>query len=127
MTHVESELSDVRGSKVFAKIDFCSGCWQLSLGEEGQEALSFMTPNGVQKPLRSTHGDRNCGPNFQSPVELCIVEIREHLKVWIDDFLVHHQNENCFPGSPPNVFKVCRNCRLKISAKKTVLFAKQVR
>ena len=64
MPHVESELSGVRGSTVFAKIEFCSGYWQLLLGEEGQGALSFMTPKGVQKPLRTTQGGNNCEPNF---------------------------------------------------------------
>lgn len=64
--HVEFQLLDVRGSTAITKIDFCSGYQQLPLGVQGQRALSSMTPQGVQKPRRTTEGGKKCGPNFHS-------------------------------------------------------------
>ena len=42
MPHIDSELSDMAESKVFATIEFVSGYLQLPLAEHSQELLSFM-------------------------------------------------------------------------------------
>ena len=60
-------------------------------------------------------------------MEPCFVEIREHLKAWLNDLLVYNQSENGSLEVLQSFFKVCRNRPLKISGTKTALFAKQDR
>jgi len=93
MPHIDSELSGLAGSTFFATINFPSGCWQLPLDEVSQELLCFMTPSTVLQPTRCTQGARNAGPTFQSKVEPLFVAIRELLKAWLDEFMLHNQTE----------------------------------
>ena len=65
MPHIESELSDTADSSAFAKLDFCNAYWQLPLDEDGQEALSFTTPKGIMKPMRTPQGGKIALPVFR--------------------------------------------------------------
>lgn len=118
MPHIDFELQDVRGSIVFAKMDFTSGYWQLSLHEDSQDALSFMTPSGVWMPLRTTQGAKKSAPNFQIKVEPCFAELRKNLIAWLDDFLVHVRTEKELLQVIRRFFVICRLRRLKLSARK---------
>lgn len=127
MPHIDSELADLAGSKHFALIDFPSGYWQLPLDEDSQELLSFMTPTTVIQPKRCTQGAKNAGPNFQSKVEPLFAGIREFLKAWLDDFMLHNETEEGLLDALDKFFMVCLNRKLKISARKTHLFLLVVR
>ena len=129
MPHIESELSDTADSSAFAKLDFCYAYWQLPLGEDGQEALSFTTPNGIMKPIRTPQGGKNCASNFQAKVEPCFEEIRDNLKAWLDDFLIHCKDEHHLLRVLRIFFRICRERRLQVSAlaHKTKLFKHKVR
>lgn len=72
MPLIDAELNDVRGSKIFGNIDFCSRYWQLALATRCQHLLTFMIPRGVVKPARATQGIHNSGQNFQQVVAPCI-------------------------------------------------------
>jgi hypothetical protein len=126
MPHLESELADLASSTYFATIDFASGYWQLPLSETSQSLHSFVTPQGIFQPTRMLQGARNSGANFQSRVELCFLSIRQSLKAWLDDFLLHHHSESGLLDTLAS-FQICRDRRLKISARKSVLFTNQVR
>jgi len=93
MPHIDSELSDMVGSKCFSSIDFTSGYWQLPLHEDSQEYLCFATANRVIQPTRCTQGAKNCAANFQAKVEPLFYKIRKNMKAWIDDFITHTENE----------------------------------
>lgn len=56
VSSIEPKMGDVSGSPVFAEVDLTSGYWQLPLHPDRQDALSFMTPNGVCKLLRTAQG-----------------------------------------------------------------------
>lgn len=47
MLDIKKKLSDVKGSKCFCGIDFCSGYWQLPLEGNSKPLHAFMTPRGV--------------------------------------------------------------------------------
>lgn len=55
MPYIKSELQDVAGSTVFAKLYFTSGYWLLPLHEEIKYALSFVSPSGIWRSLPTTH------------------------------------------------------------------------
>lgn len=65
--------------------------------------------------------------NFQSRVEPCFAELRNFLKAWPDEFILHAKTEKELLDSLEIFFEVCTQRRLKISAKKSVLFSKVIR
>jgi hypothetical protein len=67
--HVESELSRLKSSKVFATFDLSHGYWQLSLASESQECQSFITPDGVYSPTRVLHGTINAVTHIQAVLQ----------------------------------------------------------
>lgn len=127
MPHIDSELSDMAGSLCFDVIDFVSGYWQLPLNESSQELLSFMTANMVVQPTRCTQGAKNAGANFQSKVEPLFTEIREMLKAWLDDFVLHCRTEEDLLDTLVIFFRVCRQSNLKVSIRKSKFFLRRVR
>ena len=93
MPHIDSEIYDFMGSSVFATMDFCSGYWQLPLEKESQEYHSIITLEGIYSPTRTQQGAKNSVANFQSKVEPLFRGMRENLKAWLHDFLVHSTDE----------------------------------
>lgn len=127
MPHLESECADFAGSQCFASIDFCSGYWQLPLDEESQNALSFITHEGIWQPTRTPQGAKNSACNFQSRVEPCFVSIRKNVKAWQDDFIIHHNSEKGLLEILGQFMQICRHRNLKISATKSTLFTTSVK
>jgi len=68
----------------------------------------------------------NAGANFQSRVESCFVSLRERLKAWLDDFLWHAKDEAELLSTLREFFDICRERRLKISARKSTLFSHSI-
>lgn len=68
MPNIEAELSDARGAKAFAALDFCSGYWQAPHHPDSQPLFEFMTPGSVAMPTRTTQGDTNYSARFQGKV-----------------------------------------------------------
>lgn len=49
------------------------------------------------------------------------------MKAWLDDFGLHSQSEQGLLDSLEKFFRICRERRLKISAKKSVLFSLRIK
>lgn len=65
MTHIDAVLQDGRGAEAFSAIDLTTGYWQLPLHVDNQHLYSFMTPNGVMQPTKTTHRGCNSTANFR--------------------------------------------------------------
>ena len=92
--HIESEVYDFKGSTCYGTVDLVSGYWQLPLEESSQAAHSIITPDGIYSPTRTQRGAVNSVENFQSKVEPLFHEMRDSLKAWLDDFIVHCVGES---------------------------------
>lgn len=125
MPNIEVELADVKGSTAFASIDFCSGYWQAPLHPDSQPLFSFMTPNGVVMPTRTTQGGTNSAANFQEKVSECFAELREDFKAWIDDFMIYARDEAHLLRILRTFFKICRKHRLIVSLPKSDFYRKE--
>jgi len=68
----------------------------------------------------------NAGAKCQSRVEPCFISIRERLKAWLDDFLLHAQTEREVISTLREFFRICREHRLKVSARKSTLFSHSI-
>ena len=127
LPHIDSELADFREKKCFAVIDFPSSYWQVPNGSELQELHSVITPVGIYSPTRTLQGGRNSAANFQSRVEPCFADIRDNLKAWLDDFILHARDCEELLHVLDRFFTICAEKRLKVSAKKSTLFAASVK
>lgn len=127
MPHIDAVLQDVRGSEAFAAIDFTSGYWQLPMDPDSQPLHSFMTPDGVMQPTRTTQGGCNSAANFQACVEPCFSELRENLLAWLDDFALHNQTEHGLLRVISRFLDICAEYRLVVSLPKSTFFAKEIR
>ena len=127
MPHIDSELCDMAGSLYFAIIYFVIGYWQLPLAEESQELLSFMSSKHFVQPTRCTQGAKNADANFQSKVEPLFTIIREHMKTWLDDFVLHCRTAEDLLDTFLKYFIICREANLKISIRKSQFFLQRVK
>ena len=125
MPNIEAELADARGARAFSSIDFCSGYWQAPLHPDSQPLFSFMTPNGVVMPTRTTQGGTNSAANFQEKVAECFTELRENFKAWIDDFMIFAKDEVHLLGILRKFFSICRKRRLVVSLPKSDFYRKE--
>lgn len=127
MPHIESELSDLSGSEAFAVIDFVSGYWQLPLSKESQDYHGVMTPSGIYSPTRTLQGGSTGVANFQAKVVPCFQSIMRNIKAWLDDFLIHASDEEALLTVLEKFLYICKEGRLKVSARKSQLFNTSVR
>lgn len=124
---VESELADVAGNTCFASIEFCSGYCQMQAHEDTQPFQSFITPKGVYQSKRPLRGLQNSMANFQSRVEPCFAEIRDELKAWLEDFLLHREDEAKLLQLLEIFLSICRARNLKVSITNSVFFTTVIR
>ena len=101
---------------------FCCGYWQLPLEEGSQAYHSLVTPLGIFKPTRTLQSGSNCVANFQSRIEPCFAEMRKVMKALLDDFILYTKTEYQLLDSLKAFFRICRERRLKISSRKSVLW-----
>jgi hypothetical protein len=129
MPNLQDELHDLHGSKVFAKLDFCQGYWQIPLHKDSQDCQSFITPDGVYTPTRVIHVTRNATQHLQSVLVVMMDNINSNIKVWLDDCLLHTKTktEDYLPATLNFFFKNCQEHGLKLRASKCVFFASTVR
>ena len=119
MPYIDSEIYDFSGSNVFATLDFVSGYWQLPLDADAQDAHSIITQRGIYSPTRTQQGATNSVANFQSKVEPLFRSMRDHLKAWLDDFILHCKSEE-------QLLKMLRQFFLDLSQARLVLVSQEV-
>lgn len=126
MPHLEAEINDFKGSKCFASIDFVSGYWQLPLAEDSWTCCGVVTPNGVLVSKRVLPGLTNSGAHFQRSVEPCFAELRMNLKAWLDDFSLYGKEEEDLLNVLERFLSICAQKNLFLSARKSILFTKEM-
>lgn len=99
---------------------------KLALFEESQPYLSFYTADGVVQLTRTTQGGCNSAANFQSQVEPCFGELRDHTLVWIDDFVLDEPNDDTLLNVLERFCEICAEENLVIWISKSTFFARSI-
>lgn len=86
--YINNELGDVKRSKCFCGIDFCSGYCQLPMEQKIQPLYAFTTPREIVQPAQTLQRAINSAANFQQKVEPCFAELRGNFEACIDDFTI---------------------------------------
>jgi hypothetical protein len=105
MPNLQDELHDLRGSEVFATLNFCQCYWQIPLHKDSQDCQSFITPDGVYAPTRVLHGTKNDTQNLQSVLVVMMDDIKSNIKVWLGDCLLRTKTEDNLLATLNSFFK----------------------
>lgn len=127
MSHIESELTWISYRTCYASIDLCNAYWQLPVDNATANLQSVWTPRGIFKSHRTLQGIHNSSPKFKSKVEPCFAPICNHTIFWLDDALLHAANKTELLNVLERFLHICRQRNLKVSARKSALFSKQIR
>lgn len=125
MPHLESELLDFSGSKCFASLYVVSGYWQLPL--DSHDACCIVTPRGFYTSKRVLQGLANSVAHLRRTIDPLFVDLREHIKICIDDFFAHAPNEPSLLDTLEHFLRICHKHGLWLSARKSSLFRKEIR
>lgn len=127
MPHVDSEVLDFANSTCFAVVDFASGYWQLPLHPDSYDACGIVTPKGVVASKRVLQGLANATAHFQRTIEPLFASLREHVKAWLDDFIIHAENEEKLLEVLDTFCRICGQHGLFLSAKKSTFFTREIK
>lgn len=107
-------------SKVFSAADLFTGFHQIKCSERAQEKLAITTEWGQFTWLHMPMGGKNAPAVFQRLMDNVFRSIpQDQLIVYLDDLLVHSQNEHDNLSQLDNVLGILGRSNLKIRAKKT--------
>ena len=126
MTHLESLLQDIEGSKCFANKDLAHGYWQIPLAEESQEMMSIQTPIGVYAYRRLVQRGSDSGNNFQAVLGEKFQGRVKNLIQWLEDFLFYSRDEEGILNDIREFLQACEEINLKVHAEKLNFFSKRV-
>ncbi|KAG3169912.1 hypothetical protein PI126_g2564 [Phytophthora idaei] len=89
MPSVATTSDAFKGKKVFGRVDFTKGFWQLPLHEASREVFSFTTPDGVFTPARVPQGAMDSALHFQGQIQTKLAPLIPHSAlVWVDDVIL---------------------------------------
>lgn len=91
--NLDSQIENIRESKLYASVNFPTSFWKLGLHEYFQHLHAFMAGKGVYMPTRTLQAGRNSAQIFRNKVAACFNKMIDSLKTLIDDFAVHRKTE----------------------------------
>lgn len=116
---VEETLARLEDAKVFTKLDFNSGFWQLSLDKRSRKYTTFLTPFGRFAYKRVPFGITSAPELFQKTVNDVIKTLNmDSVLVHADDILVTGRNVMEHDRNLHKVLKLLRDFGLTLNAKK---------
>ncbi|KAJ8537358.1 hypothetical protein ON010_g13238 [Phytophthora cinnamomi] len=89
MPSVATTTDGFQNKKVFGRVDFTQGFWQLPLDEASRAIFTFITPDGVFTPCRVPQGAMDSTLHFQSQVQTKLAPLIPHSAlVWVYDVIL---------------------------------------
>ncbi|OWY90189.1 Retrovirus-related Pol Polyprotein from transposon 302 [Phytophthora megakarya] len=128
MPSAATMLNAFEGMKVFGRVDFTQGFWQMPLHEDSREMFSFVTPDGVYTPTRVPQGAMDSALHFQSQVQAKLAPlIPKSALVWVDDVILFAPTLPEFLDTLRVFFRVVQEANFKLNAAKSSLFELEIK
>ncbi|GMF12467.1 unnamed protein product [Phytophthora lilii] len=120
-------IAKVKGACFFATFDLFKGFWQLLLHPDCREFFSFITHDTVYTPTRVPQGATDSPIHFQNQMQEVFQDmLYKNLLVWVDDIVIFAKTVEEFLDVIRKFFARLREYGLKLNAKKSCLFARQI-
>ncbi|KAE8969903.1 hypothetical protein PR003_g28562, partial [Phytophthora rubi] len=120
-------IAKVKGAYYFATFDLFKGFWQLMLHPDCQEFFSFITNDTVYTPTRVPQGATDSPIHFQNQMQEVFRDmLYDNVLIWVDDIVVFARTVEEFLAVLKKFFERLRQYGLKLNAKKSCLFAREI-
>ena len=125
LPHIQDFTRDLRGAKVFSKIDLVRAFHQMPLAEDAIPKTAVITPFGLFEFLKMPFGLCNAAQAFQRFMDL-VVRGLEGVYVYIDDILVSSTTAEEHETQLRALFRRLNDHGLVVNPQKSILGAKAV-
>lgn len=117
LPHLHDFSLNLRGKKIFSKIDLVKAYHQIPLDAESVDKTAVTTPIGLFAYTRMSFGLRNAAQSFQRFIDSILRDI-DSCFGYIDDILVASETEDAHKADLLRVFKRLNDNGLVINVKK---------
>ena len=117
--HIQDFAANLRGMKVFSKIDLYKGYYNIPVAPEDVPKTAVITPFGLFEFLRLPFGLCNAAQTFQRLMHSVLRNI-DGIFVYIDDILVASKDEESHQNKLRELFSCLRDNGLAVNADKCV-------
>ena len=91
----EEILDQLRGSRIFSKMDLLKGFNQIPVAAESRPYMAVSTPDGLYQPTVMPFGVRNAPGAFQREMRRVLRDrLHKGVEVFIDDIIIHSSSED---------------------------------
>ncbi|POM76543.1 Hypothetical protein PHPALM_6210 [Phytophthora palmivora] len=120
-------FENFKNKKVFGRVDFTRGFWQIRLHEDSREMFSIITPDGVFTSTRVPQGGMDSELHFQNQVQAKLAPLIPHSAiVWVDDVLLFAPTVYMFLKTLRTYFEIVHKARFKLNMANSSLFEVEI-
>ena len=124
---ISENLEKLQGSRVFSTLDAAGVYHVVPVAEKARPLLAFITPFGLYTWKRMPFGASNSAPCFSRFMDMLVNKLRSPWVLgYLDDLLAHTITMEQHLEELKKIFLMHREAGIKLKAKKTDLFEKEV-
>ena len=127
LPRIDESLDHLSGACWFSTLDLCSGFWQVEMEPEDKPKTAFVTNRGLYQFRVMPFGLCNAPATFERLMETVLFGLQWDIcLIYMDDIIVFGKSFEDMLKNLDVVFSRLAAAGLKLKAKKSNLFAKQV-
>ena len=123
LPRINDLLFDIKASGYYVALDLRSGYWQIPMSEESRRYTAFRGPTGLYEFSVMPFGLKNAPATFQRCMDALLGDLRyKNVLAYLDDILIHHEEENACLDLLKVVLKRLELAGLTINLSKCTFF-----
>lgn len=128
LPRISDLLFSAKSSRYFVALDLRSGYWQIPMDPACRQFTAFRCTAGLYEFLVMPFGLKNAPATFQRNMDFLLRDLRfKNVLVYIDDILVHHENEEGCLDLLEIVFERLKLAGMTINLQKSTFFPRELR